>query len=256
MRSVLLILCGGLIAVGALLGVRATLPSQLAAATPAAAMTGDKAALGKAIREYLIANPEVLVEAMQELERKQDSQRDTVAQKAIQENRTQLVSDPESPIAGNPNGDVTIVEFSDYQCPYCKRTHAAVKSILASDSKVKLVFKDLPILGEASRIAALAALAATKQGKHLPFHNALMEFGGKLDRDKIMQIAGSVGLDVAQLQKDMEDPKLKEIIDHNMALASALGVRGTPAFVIGDQFVPGAIDADTLKQLIAAARKG
>jgi protein-disulfide isomerase len=256
MRSVLLILCGGLIAVGALLGVRATMPSQLAAAAPAAAMSGDKAALGKAIREYLIANPEVLVEAMQELERKQDSQRDTVAQKAIQENRTQLLSDPDSPIAGNPNGDVTIVEFSDYQCPYCKRTHSVVKSVLASDSKVKLVFKDLPILGEPSRIAALAALASRAQHKHLAFHNALMEFNGKIDRDKIMEIAGSVGLDVAQLQKDMEDPKLKEIIDRNLALASALGVRGTPAFVIGNQFVPGAVDANTLKQLIADARKG
>jgi protein-disulfide isomerase len=159
MRSVLLILCGALIAVGAFLGVRATVPSQLAAAAPAASMTGDKAALGKAIREYLIANPEVLVEAMQELERKQDSQQNTAAQKAIQENHAALVSDPDSPIAGNPEGDVTIVEFSDYQCPYCKRTHPVVKSILASDGKVKLVFKDLPILGEASKIAALAALA-------------------------------------------------------------------------------------------------
>jgi protein-disulfide isomerase len=252
MRSVLLILCGGLIALGAVLGVRATMPSQLATAP---AMTGDKAALGKQIREYLIANPEVLVEAMQELERKQDSQQNTAAQKAIQENHAALVSDPDSPIAGNPNGDVTIVEFSDYQCPYCKRTHPAVKALLESDSKVKLVFKDLPILGEPSRIAALAALAARAQHKHLAFHNALMEFNGKIDRDKIMEIAGSVGLDVAQLQKAMDDPKLKQIIERNMTLASALGVRGTPAFVVGNQFVPGAVDADALKQLIADARK-
>ena len=115
---------------------------------------------------------------------------------------------------------------------------------MAADGKVKLVYKDLPILGEPSRIAALAALASGKQDKHLALHNALMEFTGKLDRDRIMEIAGSVGLDVAQLQKDMEDPKLKEIIDRNMALATALGVRGTPAFVIGKQFVPGAVDAD------------
>ena len=193
---------------------------------------------------------------MQELERKQDSQRDTLAQKAIQENRAGLLSDPESPITGNPNGDVTIVEFSDYQCPYCKRAHATVKSVLAADSKVELVFKDLPILGEPSRIAALAALAARAQNKHLALHDALMEFNGKLDRDRIMEIAGSVGLDVAKLQKDMEDPKLKAIIERNMALASALGVRGTPAFVIGNQFVPGAVDADTLKQMITDARKG
>ena len=251
MRSILLILCGGLVAVGIVLAARGTMPVGLAAAP---ATTGDKAVLGKAIRDYLMANPEVLVEAMQELERKQDSQRDTVAQKAIQENRAGLMSDPESPIHGNPNGDVTIVEFSDYQCPYCKRAHTTVKSVLAADSKVKLIFKDLPILGEPSRIAALAALAARAQNKHLALHDALMEASGKLDRDRIMEIAGSVGLDVARLQKDMDDPKLKEIIERNMALASALGVRGTPAFVIGNQFVPGAVDADTLKRMINDAR--
>ena len=251
MRSILLILCGGLVAVGIVLAARGTMPVGLAAAP---ATTGDKAVLGKAIRDYLMANPEVLVEAMQELERKQDSQRDTVAQKAIQENRAGLMSDPESPIVGNPNGDVTIVEFSDYQCPYCKRAHTTVKSVLAADSKVKLIFKDLPILGEPSRIAALAALAARAQNKHLALHDALMEFSGKLDRDRIMEIAGSVGLDVARLQKDMDDPKLKEIIERNMALASALGVRGTPAFVIGNQFVPGAVDADTLKRMINDVR--
>jgi protein-disulfide isomerase len=252
MRSILLILCGGLIAIGVILGVRA-LPDRTAAAP---VPSGDKAALGKAIRDYLIANPEVLVEAMQELERKQDVAQNSQAQKAIQEQRAALFSDPESPIAGNPDGDVTIVEFNDYQCPYCKRAHTAVKSVLAADRKVKLVFKDLPILGEPSRIAALAALASRSQNKHLALHNALMEYSGKLDRDRIMEIAASVGLDMAQLQKDMEDPKLKAAIDRNMALASALGVRGTPAFVVGKQFVPGAIDAEALKQLIADARKG
>jgi len=251
MRSILLILCAGLVAAGIVLAARGTMPLRVATA-PAA--TGDRAALGKSIRDYLLANPEVLVEAMQELERKQDSQRDTVAQKAIQENRAALMSDPDSPIVGNPNGDVTIVEFSDYLCPYCKRAHMTLKSVLAADSKVKLVFKDLPILGEASRVAAVAALASRAQNKHLVFHDALMEFNGKLDRDRIMEIAVSVGLDLPRLQKDMEDPKLKAIIDRNMALASALGVRGTPAFVIGDQFVPGAVDAETLKRLISDVR--
>src|SRR5262249_16115169 len=148
------------------------------------------------------------------------------------------------PVSGNPAGDVTVVEFSDYQCPYCKRSYSTIKSVLAKDGKVKLVLKDLPILGEASKIASLSALAARNQSKHEAMHNALMEFSGKLDRDRIMQIAGSVGLDTDQLQKDMEDPKLKEILERNMALATALGVRGTPAFVIGKQFVPGAVDAD------------
>jgi protein-disulfide isomerase len=253
MRTILAIFCGGLVALGLVLAGRATAPGRIA--TQTAALPPDKAALGKSIRDYLLANPEVLVEAMQELERKQDSQRDTQAQKAISENQSELLRDPDSPIAGNPDGDVTIVEFSDYQCPYCKRAHGAVKSVVAADGKVKIIYKDLPILGEPSRIAALAALASRAQGKHSAFHNALMEYSGKIDRDKIMEIAAQVGLDVAKLQKDMDDPKLKQIIDRNLALASALGVRGTPAFVVGHQFVPGAVDADALKQLIADARK-
>jgi len=253
MRSILMILCGGLVAAGLLVAGRATAPALVA--SPGMTVPPDKAALGKSIREYLLANPEVLVEAMQELEHKQDSQRDTQAQKAIQENQRELLRDPDSPIAGNPDGDVTIVEFNDYQCPYCKRAHMAVRSTLASDGKVKLVLKDLPILGEPSRIAALAALAARAQGKHLALHDALMEYGGKIDRDKIMEIAGSTGLDLDRLKKDMDDPRLKQIIERNLALASALGVRGTPAFVVGNQFVPGAVDADALKQLIAEARK-
>lgn len=255
MRTILLILCAGLVAAGVLAAAGTSGPRQAASSTGTTAGASDKATFGKSIRDYLLANPEVLVEAMQELERKQDSQRDVVAQKAIRENQEALLRDPDSPVAGNPNGDVIIVEFSDYQCPYCKRAHNSVKAVLASDSKVKLVFKDLPILGEASRIAAFAALASRKQGKHGDFHNALMESNGKLDRERIFQIAGSVGLDVPKLQQDMEDPKIKEIIERNSALASELGVRGTPAFVIGNHFVPGAVDADTLRQLIAQARR-
>ena len=254
MRSVLLALCAALIGGGALLAAGLTAPGRIV--TPAAAAdSGEPRAIGRQIREYLIATPEVLVEAMQELERKQDTQRDAVAQKAIRQHKAELLSDPDSPFSGNANGDVVVVDFNDYQCPYCKRAHQAVKQVVAADGKVKVVYKDLPILGEPSRIAALAALAAAKQGKHAALHDALMEFGGKLDRARILELAASVGLDVALLEKDMEDPKFKQLIDRNMALAGALGVRGTPAFVIGDQFVPGAVDAAALKQLIADARR-
>jgi protein-disulfide isomerase len=255
MRTVLLVLCAGLIAGGTFVAARATAP-MVRGPSPALADTADKAALGRSIREYLIANPEVLVEAMQELERKQDSQRDVVAQKAIRQHENELLRDPDAPVAGNPNGDVTIVDFNDSQCPYCRRAHTVVKSVVAADPKVRLVYKDLPILGEASKIAAFAALASRKQGKHGDFHDALMQSTGRLDRDRIFELAASVGLDVGQLQKDMEDPAIKQLIDRNMALASALGVRGTPAFVVGNQFAPGAIDAETLRQMIAQARKG
>jgi protein-disulfide isomerase len=246
MRSFLLVLCGAVLGVvlgaGAFVAAGTTAPVQMA--------------IGKSIRAYLIANPEVLVEAMTELEHKQDGQRDSVAQTAIQKNQAELLHDPASPATGNLDGDVTIVEFSDYQCPYCKKAHTAVKSVIAADGRVRLVYKDMPILGDASKVAAVAALASIKQGKHDAFHDALMANTAKLDSDLIFKIAASVGIDVEQLKKDMGDPQIKDTIDRNLALAEELGVRGTPAFVIGKQFVPGAVDADALKQLIADARKG
>jgi protein-disulfide isomerase len=197
----LLALCAALVG-GALAAGATTLPASQRNAT---ADAGDKGALGRKIRDYLIANPEVLVEAMQELERKQDNQRDVVAQKAIPQHKAELLADPDSPSSGNANGDVVIVDFNDYQCPYCKRAHQAVKQVVAADGKVKVIYKDLPILGEPSRIAALAALAAAKQGKHLVFHDALME-RRRLDRARILEIAASVGLDVALLERTWTIP--------------------------------------------------
>ncbi len=255
MRSFLLLLCGALLGAGAFLAAGATSPVRIATG-PAPSDSMGNANLGKSIRAYLMANPEVLVDAMAELERKQDGQRDSAAQTAIQKNQAELLQDPETPVTGNPKGDVTIVEFSDYQCPYCKKAHTAVKSVIAADGRVRLVYKDMPILGEASKVAAVAALASIKQGKHDAFHDALMANTVKLDSDVIFRIAASVGIDVEQLKKDMGDPQIKDTIDRNLALAEELGVRGTPAFVIGKQFVPGAVDADALKQMISDARKG
>src|SRR4030081_1042254 len=135
MRSTLLVICAALVAAGAFVAGRVTTPFRLAPAASSA--PADQTELAKNIREYLLANPEVLVEAMQELERKQDGQRDAVAQKGVQENQTEFFRDPDGPIGGNPNGDVVIVDFNDYQCPYCKRTHQAMKSVVAADGKVK-----------------------------------------------------------------------------------------------------------------------
>ncbi len=258
MRSFLFVASGILIGVGAFLGTNATSPIKLATSPDMAPMASSASDpnLGKNIRAYLMANPEVLVDAMAELERKQDAQRDNVAQKAIKDKQAELLNDKGTPSTGNASGDVTIVEFSDYQCPYCKRAYSAVKSVVATDGKIKLVYKDLPILGEASKVAAVAALASIKQGKHEAFHDALMTNTAKLDNDLIFAIAAKVGIDVAKLKQDMDDPEIKKIIDRNMALAEDLGVRGTPAFVIGNQFVPGAVDADALKKLVADARNG
>ena len=256
MRSFLLVVFGGLVAIGALLAVQWTAPGRAASTAPVSVAGADKAALGRVVRDYILANPEVLVEAMQELEKKQEAERSNVALKAIKTYEGELYRDAEAPVGGNPNGNVTIVEFNDYQCPYCKRAYTAVTQVTKADGNVKIIYKDLPILGEASKIAALAALAARNQGKHAEMHAALMTNNARLDRARILEIASSVGLDIPKLETDMQDPKLQRLIERNMAVASALGVRGTPAFVIGQSFVPGAIDAEALKQLIAQARKG
>jgi len=248
----LLVLSGVLIAGGAVLAVQWTAPGRVAAQV--SAKTEEKAAIGLIVRDYILANPEVLVEAMQELEKKQETLRDGVAQNAIKTYEGELLRDNDSPVAGNLDDDVTIVEFTDYQCGYCKRVFPTIEAVMKADGKLKIVYKELPILGEASRIAAYAALASRKQRRYIVFHKALMEFKGQLDRARILEVAASVGIDVPQLEKDMEDSAIKQIIERNVALASALGVRGTPAFVIGKQLVPGAVDAETLKKLVNEAR--
>ena len=154
MRWLLLTVCGGLVLAGAVVAATATSPRRIAAAAPggsAMPLTADQAELGKSIRAYLLANPEVLVDAMQELERKQDSQRDAVAQKGVSENQAELYRDADSPVGGNPNGDVVIVEFNDYQCPYCKRAYQAVKSVVGADGKVKIIYLSLIHISEPTR---------------------------------------------------------------------------------------------------------
>lgn len=256
MRSLLGVLFGSLIALGVLTALWWTAPTRLGVDGLASGDMGGRGVTGRIVREYLLANPEVLVEAMQELEKKQDSQRQSGAQRAIRTYESELLRDADSPVGGNPDGDVTIVEFNDYQCPYCKQAFPAIEAVAKADGKVRIVYKDLPILGEASRVAALAALAAQRQGKHHGFHKSVMEFKGRLDKSRVLELAASVGIDVRQLEIDMEDQKLRQVIERNMSLANALGVRGTPAFVIGDQFVPGVVDVDTLRKLIAEARRG
>jgi protein-disulfide isomerase len=168
----------------------------------------------------------------------------------------QVFNDPEVPVLGNRRGDVTLVEFFDYQCGYCKAVHADVRRLIDSDTNIRLVYKEFPILGPASITASRAALAAQRQGKYDALHVALMENRGQLDDDKIYRIAASAGLDLDRLKKDMQAPEISEALQKNLRLASELNIRGTPAFVVGDQIVPGAVGLDKLKELIASGRAG
>ena len=166
----------------------------------------------------------------------------------------ELLNDPASPVGGNPDGDVTLVEFFDYQCPYCKTIFPSIQALLAEDRNLRYVFKEFPILGKASVFAARAALAAHRQGKYLEFHMAVMPAKGKLTEARVMRLAKTAGLDTDRLRRDMADGTIDDMIRRNLELASALNVNGTPAFVIGDKIVRGAIDLAALKKLISQAR--
>jgi len=207
------------------------------------------------IKEYILANPEIILEAVQTLRRRQEEAQQKSALEALKTKRAELQGAKDLPVAGNPNGTITIVEFFDYRCGYCKAAKPAIDEVVKGDGKVRLVMKEFPILGPASRVASLAAVAAHKQGKYLAFHNALMAYPNNLTDDVIFTLARQIGLDVAKLKEDMKAPDVLDLIARTNKLAQELGINGTPAFVIGDQIIPGAVSADELKAKIAEARK-
>jgi len=180
---------------------------------------------------------------------------DVKAAQVLRDRRQEVFDDPATPVGGNPKGDVTIVEFFDYRCPYCKQVHPTLQKLLDQDRKLRFVYKEFPVLGEQSDIAAHAALAARLQGRYEAFHNAMMAAKGQISEELVYRVAGSVGLDVDRLKRDMTDPEIERALSANRALAKALELRGTPGFIIGDHIVPGAIDLDALKTMVADARK-
>lgn len=242
---------GGLLVAALLLG---TAPTALGAEEPPPLTPAEIEQLQRVIRDYLLSHPEVIVEAINELEKRDlaataDAQRQTIA-----ERHAELYDDPDAPIAGKPDGSVTIVEFFDYKCPYCKGVASELMKTIDADGDVRLVFKEFPILGPQSVFAAKAALAANRQGRYREFHQALMVLKGDLDETTVFATARSVGLDVERLKADMEAAEIAAAIDRNHALAQALKINGTPAFVVGDEVVPGAISMEEMKKLIEAAR--
>jgi protein-disulfide isomerase len=215
-------------------------------------------AIQELIRQYLREHPEVLVEAIQALRSKQEAAEQTKVQNTLQDRRADIERDANSPVGGNPNGNVTVVEFFDYRCGFCKRVHPTIAELLKSDANVRLVYKEFPILGPESMVAARAALAAFKlhPAKYAAYHDALMTVRGNLTPEKVFALAADIGLDPKAIAKRMEEPDIAQIIATNLALAEELGINGTPSFVIGNKVVPGAIDLDAFKKLIAEARKG
>jgi len=217
---------------------------------------GPQAMPDQAIEQYIRAHPEVIEQSLQALEAKREAEEKARQKVAIGQRQKDLLHDPNSPVSGNRNGDVTLVEFFDYRCGFCKRAAGAVTQLQNEDSRVRVVYKDFPILGEPSELAAKAALASNRQGKHQAFHEALLASKGEMTKESILAIAGDVGLDTARLESDMANPEWQTVIDRNRALAKDLGISGTPGFIVGTELVPGALDVNGLKELIARAGNG
>jgi protein-disulfide isomerase len=227
------------------------------AATPAGSTTFSDAqtrGIETIVHDYLMKHPEVLLEAMQAYDDKQASAKAKAQDKAVADNRDAIYNDPTSFVAGNPKGDVTVVEFFDYQCGYCKRTFEPLMNEIRKDGNIRLILKEFPILGPRSVVASHAAIASMKQGKYFEFHQALFRNRQELTDDRIIAIAKSVGIDPVQMKHDMADPKIIKIIDHNEDLARALSIDGTPGFIIGDRVQAGALDADELAAEVKEAR--
>jgi len=209
------------------------------------------------IHDYILAHPEVIAEAQRNMATRQAAERQSLAKKALADNHDAVFADPADPVIGNPRGDVTIVEFYDLDCPFCRALAPSLRQLVEEDHGVRLILKDYPILGPGSELAARYALAAIKQGKYAEFHDAVLASKlpeHQLDEGKILGFAASAGLDVARLKADVNEPALTKRIADNRALAGKLGISGTPGLIIGDQVQGGALSLDALKKLVSDAR--
>ena len=214
----------------------------------------DEARVRELVLKTIRENPEIVMEAVALLEKQQaDAQAETQAE-VLRSQRDLIERDPNAPVLGNPEGDVTVVEFFDYNCPYCRRVKPEVRALIEEDPNIRLVYREWPILGDGSVFAAKAALAARAQGKYEEFHWAMMAIKGRAQEATVLRVAEEVGLDLEQLKKDMEAPEVAEHIATSMRLTQALGFNGTPSFVVGDALVPGFVEKDQLSELVSTAR--
>jgi protein-disulfide isomerase len=206
------------------------------------------------VHDYLKNHPEMLIDAIQAADDKLKADARDKAKQELAAHRQDVFNDPQSPVAGNPGGNVTLVEFFDYRCPYCKQVEPSLEKLIGDDRQLRFIFKEFPVLGPDSETAARVALAAKKQGKYDAFHRAMMATGGHIDESVIFKVAASVGLDIDRIKQDMKSPDIDKELKANLDLGKTLDLDGTPSFIVGDTIVPGAIGADELKQLVASAR--
>jgi len=213
----------------------------------------------KIIRDYLLSHPELLQEVIAEMEKKQAAADAEKHRAAIKENEAIIFNSPRQVTLGNPQGDVTMVEFFDYNCGYCKRAVTDMLDLMKTDPRLKVVLKEFPVLGPASVEVAQVGVAVRMQDKtgkkYLEFHQKLLTGRGQVDKAKAIAAAKDVGLDMARLEKDLKSDEIGKTLEESMKLAEALGLNGTPSYVINNDVVIGAVGLAALSQKIQAARK-
>jgi protein-disulfide isomerase len=224
-------------------------------AAPALAQDFTREQIDSFIKEYIEKNPQVIIDSVNNYGKSQQEEENKKAGEAIKQNLDWLLKNKNHAEAGNPKGDVTIVEFFDYNCGYCKQALSDLMALLEQDKNVRLVFVEIPILGESSMEAAKWAFAANKQKLYLEYHIALMRHRGSLDPAVLEDTAKKVGLNVEQLKRDKDDPSVAQAMDDNLKMASVIGISGTPGFVVGDQLIRGYVGLDGIREAVAAARK-
>ncbi len=207
----------------------------------------DRAAIEAIVRDYILAHPEIIPEAMNGMEAR------TTA-KAVSSSRAALETPFAGASAGNPAGDVRLVVFFDYACPYCKAAHIDVEKLIASDKKLRVVFRDFPVLGDPSTEAAMASLSAAKQGRYVAFHDSLFNGSGRITHERTLAAAKAAGLNDAKLAKDLTDPGVKAEVAKNLDLGRQLQLTGTPSYVVGDRILSGRVGYDLLKEAVEQAR--
>lgn len=212
------------------------------------------------IRDYLLRNPELMQEVLAELEKRQSVAEAAKAKAAVQNHATLLFNSPRQVVLGNPQGDVTLVEFFDYNCGFCKRALDDLVTLMKDDPKLRVVLKEFPVLGQGSVEAAQVSLAASMQDKsgkkYFDFHQKLLGQRGAIDKARALAVAKEVGFDVARIERDMGSQNVREAIQESMKLAEVMGLNGTPSYVVGDEVVIGAVGHDALQQKVSFARCG
>jgi len=231
-----------------------------AAAPPAAPVFSDtqRQAIEAIVKDYLVKNPDVLQEAIAEGEKRAQETQKLAQVAALKESRDTLTNSPHGVVVGNPAGDVTVVEFFDYNCGYCRKALGDIQALVKADPKLRVVLRDFPVLGAESLEASKLALAAKQQLKAdrmFEFHVKLLETKGRVTGERAVAVAKEMGLDTARLAKEAQGPEVKAALSENVSLGDKLGLSGTPAFIIGDEVVPGAVGVDPIRKIIADVRQ-